>query len=74
MVRQLVDGMCFFSSSVADVALMARSLHVSKQTKLCTRTNSPAETAKQTAENKPNPKKKDGRNVVILQPAYSVGE
>ena len=28
----------FFSSSVADVALMARSLHVSKQTKLCTRT------------------------------------
>ena len=31
----------FFSSSVADVALMARSLHVSKQTKLCTRTKSP---------------------------------
>ena len=27
----------FFSSSVADVALMARSLHVSKQTKHCTR-------------------------------------
>ena len=31
----------FFSSSVADVALMARSLHESKQQKLCTRTQSP---------------------------------
>ena len=31
----------FFPSSVADVALMARSLHESKQTKLCTRTKSP---------------------------------
>ena len=31
----------FFFSSVADVALMARSLHVSKQTKLCTGTKSP---------------------------------
>ena len=31
----------FFSSSVADVALMARSLHESKQLKLCTRTQSP---------------------------------
>ena len=31
----------FFPSSVADVALMARSLHDSKQKKLCTRTKSP---------------------------------
>jgi len=36
-----VPSPCFFSSSVADVALMARSLHESKQQKHCTRTKSP---------------------------------
>ena len=41
ILAEVQAGRPFFFSSVADVALMARSLHESKQTKLCTRTKSP---------------------------------
>ena len=47
----LIDPKFFFSSSVADVALMARSLHESKQKIHCTRTKGPQ-------NRKPQPNKK----------------
>ena len=53
-------GVAFFSSSVADVALMARSLHESKQKIHCTRTKRSLESANRLKQQsrKPQPNKK----------------